>query len=428
MAGKPLFQLRPKPNDKNTLLMLFQFKGRRVVVSTGLTIPAEYWNPRTRQVRENKEFPHYKQYNERINDIAAKTTALWAEYQAKGIIPTAEEFKERLLARIIEKKTTGPELLAFIETAIQALEKLNTPKGSLKVYANCVKHLNAYQVAQKKAITFDRLNKAFLNDFAAYLIALGLNDNYCHKLIKTLKMFVRSASDEQNLEEYHPAIDKFLKLKNPFELKETDNVYLNESEIQQLFEMKLEDRLARARDLLLIGCLTGLRYSDFSTIKPENIQQTEHGGKVVPSLVKTNQKTKKKVFIPLVNPMLLAILERHNWQAPKRISGQKLNDYLKELGKLAGFTQKIEVNRYEGNEHLQETFEKWELITTHTGRRSFITNGLKRGVPVIELMQSTGHKSAASFMKYIKLTAEESAVRLSEHDFFTGKSPLKLVN
>lgn len=426
--GKPTFQLRKQPSGNCNPLMLFQFKGRRVYVGTGLNIPEKYWNPQTQRVRENASFPNYRQYNERLNDMAAKTVALYAEYQAKGIIPTAEEFKERLLAILFTVKQVGPELLPFIDSAIEGYKQLKTKPGSLKVYVNCRKHITAYQLAQKKPITFDRLNKAFLNDFAAYLIALGLNDNYCHKLIKTLKMFVRQALEEQGLEEVKPAIEKFLALPNPFELKETDKVYLNEAEIQQLFDMKLEERLANARDLLLVGCLTGLRYSDFSTIKPENIQRIEHGGQSVLSLIKTNQKTKQRVVLPLVHPILLAILEKNNWKAPRPISSQKLNDYLKEVCKLAGFTGKVEVNYYQGQEHKQRVFEKWELITTHTGRRSFATNAYKRGIPIKEIMQFTGHKTIASFLQYIKTTGEETAVILSEHEFFTGKSPLKLVN
>ena len=420
MATKPIFQLRKNPSDKNMVLMIFNYKGRRVNLSTGLSIPEKYWNPQTKRVRENQAFPNYKSYNQRLNDFEAKTTALWAEYVAKGII---EEFKDELYKRVFDIKTEGPELLPFIKQVIEEREKLNVPKGSLQVYNNCLGHLVAFEQKRKKPLRFSKLNEAFLNDFTAYLFSLGFADSYIHKIISTLKMFVQLAKKQGVIDS-----SRLLDSKTPVKKREKDNIYLNEAEIQQLFEMKLEGKLAGVRDLFLIGCFTGLRFSDYSKIKRENIQPVEHNGKAVKCLVMTTQKTKQRVVLPLVNPMLLAILERHNWQAPKRISNQKLNDYLKELGKLAGFSQEVEVNRYVAGEHIKQTFQKWQLMTTHTARRSFATNAYKRGVPIPDIMKFTGHTTTQSFLKYIKVTSEESAVILSEHDFFTGKSPLKLVN
>ena len=423
MATKPIFQLRKIPSDKNMVLMIFNFKGRRINLSTGLSIPEKYWNPQTQRVRENASFPQHKQYNQRLNDLAAKTVALWAEYQAKGIVPTAEEFKEELYKRVYDIRSEGPELLPFIKQVIEEREKMNAPKGSLQSYVSCLGHLVAFEQKRKKPIRFSKLNEGFLNDFTAFLFDKKYSDNYAHKIIATLKTLVRLAKRQGIIEN-----SNLLEATSPVKKRPTDNIYLNEAEIQQLFDMKLEGKLAGVRDLFLTGCLTGLRFSDFSKIKPENIQPIEHNGQAVRCLVMLTQKTKQRVVLPLVNPMLLAILERHNWQAPKRISNQKLNDYLKELGKLAGFTQGIEVTTHVAGESVKYTFPKWQLLTTHTARRSFATNAYKRGVPIPDIMKFTGHTTTQSFMKYIKVTAEETAVLLSEHEFFTGKSPLKLVN
>ncbi|GAB2464633.1 hypothetical protein GCM10011375_35710 [Hymenobacter qilianensis] len=71
------------------------------------------------------------------------------------------------------------------------------------------------------------------------------------------------------------AFRKFKLLKHT----ETDVIYLTQSELQILFEADLsaESRLAKVRDLFLfaLGCITGLRHSDFSTIRPENIESDQ---------------------------------------------------------------------------------------------------------------------------------------------------------
>jgi integrase len=144
-------------------------------------------------------------------------------------------------------------------------------------------------------------------------------------------------------------------------------------------------------------------------------------------LTVTAAKTKQRVIIPLANPTLRAILAKHGNRAPKGMTNQRMNAYLKELCRIAGFTAQVEVNRYRAGRHDQELLPKYELVSTHTARRSFATNAFKRGMAAADIMKFTGHTTIASFMKYIKTTTEESAVILADHEFFTGKSPLKAV-
>ena len=357
---------------------------------------------------------------------------MWFEFQNAGIIPPAAQFKERLLERIrrIETAPERPKLIPFIESIIEEKVRTNAPKGSIQVYRSLVRQIEAYQKARRKSITFEGLTAAFMADFTAFLVSsplestnqVGYSDSYIHKTLTTLKMFARLA-DKRGYYENAPILKASLGIRK----REKDTVYLNEREIEHLFELDLADRLSKVRDAFLIGCLTGLRYSDYSTIKPENFRAIEHNGKEVKCLVITTQKTKQQVILPVVNPMLIELLDRNGWKAPGRISNQRLNTYLKELAQLAGFTQTIEINEYRGGKHQKTSMEKWELISSHTARRSFATNAYKRGLPASEIMKFTGHTTMQSFMKYIKVTGEESAVVLSEHEFFTGKTKLKVV-
>lgn len=424
MAKKPIFNLKNRTDDPALIILVFNFKGRRVVLSTGLTVPQKFWNDAkdVQRIRASRDFPRHKAFNQRLNLFESETIKLWDEYQARGVLPTAKEFKTELTNRIKNVHEEAPSLTPFIQQVIEERQKMNKPRSSIQVYKNCLKNLKAYQLARKKKLNFDALNDSFMNDFTAFLFAQDFADGYVHKVLTTLKMFVRLA-DQRGVYENAPLLKAPLRVKK----RAKDNIYLTEAEIKTLYDMVLSGRLANVRDLFLVGCFTGLRFSDYSKIKPENIQIVEHGKKQVKCLVMTTQKTKQKVVLPLVNPMLLEILERYEWKAPRRISNQKLNAYLKELGQLAGFNKEVEVNEFRAGEHRRRSCQKWELMTSHTPRRSFATNAYKRGLPVTDIMKFTGHTTIKSFMKYIKVTNEETAVVLSEHDFFTGKAPLRVI-
>jgi integrase len=190
---------------------------------------------------------------------------------------------------------------------------------------------------------------------------------------------------------------------------ETDAVYLTEAEILHLYNFDLSHRpaLAEARDLFVFGCWVGLRYSDYSNVKPENIVDVD-GEKFI--RIKT-KKTKDVVYIPC-NPMVLDIFSKYDSRPnklPKAISEQPFNRYIKEAAKLAGMTEK-------GRLLSNPDAELWECISSHTARRSFATNYYLDGFPTIDLMRITGHKTERSFLHYIKISKLDAAKRMAEHN------------
>lgn len=107
------------------------------------------------------------------------------------------------------------------------------------------------------------------------------------------------------------------------------------------------------------------------------------------------------------------ILKKYNYDLPK-ISSYKFNERLKELGKEAKLKQKVEIVRKKGNLRVKEVHEKWEMMSSHTCRRSFCTNMYLSGFPAEEPMRISGHKSPAAFMRYIKVDNMQAANRLKE--------------
>jgi len=146
---------------------------------------------------------------------------------------------------------------------------------------------------------------------------------------------------------------------------------------------------AKARDMFLIGAFTGLRFSDFSRLKNQDITDLIE--------IKT-QKTGAKVAIPVHWVVKEIIESSYDFSG---MSNQKLNEYIKEVARLAGIDEQVTVNRNIGGQDVEETFPKYDLVSSHTVKRSFAANAYKAGVPTIAIMKITEHKRESNFLKYI---------------------------
>ena len=157
----------------------------------------------------------------------------------------------------------------------------------------------------------------------------------------------------------------------------------------------------------MIGCYTGLRFSDYSILKPQNIND---------GFIKIKQvKTGSPIVIP-VHSVVKKILEKHNGKLPKSISNEKTNEYLKEI---------VSKEITKGGSQITQMREKWKLVQSHTARRSFATNEYNAGTPPLVIMAITGHKTEKSFLKYIRVTPDEHAIKLKS--LWHRRSKLKAV-
>jgi integrase len=157
------------------------------------------------------------------------------------------------------------------------------------------------------------------------------------------------------------------------------------------------------RDLLIVGCWTGVRFSDISQITPDAIEDY--------IIYIKQSKTGGKVAIP-VHDYVKAILDKYDGSLPPSISNQRFNEYLKEVVKKAKVKDIVHKAITKGGVTRSKSYSKWELVTTHTGRRSFATNNYLMGVPTLTIMAITGHKTESSFLKYIKVTPTEHAEKI----------------
>lgn len=183
-------------------------------------------------------------------------------------------------------------------------------------------------------------------------------------------------------------------------------VFLNEDEVNRIANIHLPPELDEERHRLLFQCLTGIRASDLATISEANIQGNE--------LHVTMRKTSVAVSIPLTQSAkahLAAIIGKPVPDTSKR------DRLIKEICRLAGIDTPTERIAKRGNEITKSIVPKWQIIGTHTGRRTFICNLIAKGVSPTVIMSMTGHKSYESLRKYISVAdpTKTKAVELLDY-------------
>ncbi len=199
--------------------------------------------------------------------------------------------------------------------------------------------------------------------------------------------------------------------------EEADNIYLSLTELNLIHSLDLSDKrtLENVRNLFLIGCYTGLRFSDFSKLAQQNIAD----GYITIQQTKTGDD----VIIPVHN-IIKKIIKKHNG-IPAIVSNQKFNIYLKDICKtIPAFLESVPKVITKAGKKVTLNLRKWQMISSHTARRSFATNEYLNGTPSITIMAVTGHKTEKAFLKYIKVNFREHAEKMK---FLWEKRESKLV-
>ena len=416
---------RPQSDTQTFILLLYRFNNTRLKYSTGQKIHPGQWDADNQRARTNqptrKERQPFVDLNTILGRYQSAVQELASEFALSKTAFTADNFKTHLNDRLKHKpvvKVEKPRLtfVQYVEVfaaECETSERLTAANrrysvNTIKDYRKTGRVLQRYQAKHPNRLDFDAFTLTFYERFKNYLTSEGYSLNTVGAMIKNIKILLKQSFRDglhDNTIFRHEDFRKFS--------EEVDNVYLGEDELQRLYDLDLtkHPRLDRVRDLFLIGCYTGLRFSDFTELKPQNVT---HGGQMLDVVTR---KTGQRVCIPL-NPKVAAILTKHAYQLPRPISNQRFNDYLKELSQKAGFAEPVQQSRTEGGMKVTRNLAKWEVVTTHTARRSFATNAYRAGIPSIDIMKLTGHKTETSFMKYIKVTAEETALRLLNHPHF----------
>ena len=241
-------------------------------------------------------------------------------------------------------------------------------------------------------ITVDKINHQFYTKFVTYCRNIReQQDNTLGKNIAGLKAFLRDL--ERN---GYIVPQDYKEFKKPS--VETQEVALTEEELMSLYFFTPKDKFNEiVKDVFCFGAFTGMRYSDYSQLRNENIIN-EYATII-------QQKTSTLLSVPL-NKYAIEILDKYHYSIPN-IHNQTMNRSIKRICKLVGIDNPIQKVKLIGASRIAETKPKYSYITTHTGRRTFITIAILKGVPIPIIMRMTGHKKVETLMKYAKISSAD---------------------
>lgn len=305
------------------------------------------------------------------------------------------------------------DLIGYIDYYIDFKSKDLTPRAVKRI--NVTKHkMQRMEEHTGTTILIKNINEQFKKDFQNFSDIEQYSQNTQQRELVLIKTICYHAK-HLGLETHYQL--NGLKLKR----QSVNHIYLNFEEIEKLKNLELPfEHLENARDWLLISCHTGQRVSDFMRFDKSMIRIKD--GKFL--LEFKQQKTGKLMTIPL-SKEARQVLSNRKGEFPRAISDQKYNDYIKEVCQLAEFNElcegkkRINIEEDETKKGIYRdvvgTYPKWQLVSSHIGRRSFCTN-YYGDVPTSYLIGISGHSSEKMFLNYIKKSEEDKA--LDAYDYF----------
>ena len=370
--------------------------GERFVYSTGEKIEPRLWDTRVQQPKRTK----VQNDQETINSINLQLNRYLEAYQQlkNHFRSTDQVLTKQVLKADFDQRFKNIRSIQGFWEYYTAFCELNHKSGKWQP-STCQR----YSVLKNLLLEFEdingplsleKINNRWYVDFKHFCEQKKKHQiNTFGRNLGLLKTFLGYC-----LEEGHAKNDQFKKFVVKREVTHQEVLDMNEVKRMYAFDLSENKRLERVRDVFILGCLTGMRYSDYKRIKRENI---------VNDVIRMREvKDKSKTLeIPLSN-WAKEILEKYNYNLPV-ISEQKFREYIKETARLVGFTEQVIVASRIGNTIIEESKIRCDLISTHTARRTFITIMKNKGVPDKVIMKITGHKSLSSFHRYYRPNDED---------------------
>lgn len=321
-------------------------------------------------------------------------------------------------------------------------------EGTIRSYKGTLAQLLRYQDSRHKIIDFDDVTIDFYEDWRKFFLTKTdkngnprpYSPNTIGRHVKNLKIFLYAAKDMKLTTNSDFESSRF-----SADSQDVENVYLTDERVQQLYETDFEDPetvsrlmeqapddaersvlrdqlqrrtpklLNEAKDIFVVGCLTGQRVSDYKRINDTMFRKLADNNEYI---YLQQEKTDKWIYIPL-DLRVRAILARYGGKLP-RIYDQDLNERVKIIGRMMGWRENAGIKELHGMMEVPTQKKFYECIKTHTARRTFATNAYKRKISLSSIMVITGHSSEKMLRKYLKLDSEEKAM-LAAAEFSAAK-------
>lgn len=375
----------------------------RTLIKTGKRVSPIDWNDSKGEVKRSNE--DCDSINQFIGSIKRRVESIADNAVLRGNIPTVDYVKTNL-----EKSSTSQGAKSKLSDLLDEWIDSKTDSVSKPVitdYRALKRHLLEFASSKRKRLSVLDLNDSFYEQFIKYLQndvdvgkgKMGMMKSTVGKQVKNLKVFLRYCMKHEYIQK-----DELGEFKKPSE--ESDNVYATEAEIDRLMALDLRNdvKLDVVRDVFVVGCETGLRYSDLSKLTSDHITDG--------LIRKPVRKSVKKVVIP-VSKRLQQVIDKNHGLLPKPPNGNSFNERIKDVCRLAGIDTNFSRMIQRGNRKEEISVPKYMVISSHTCRRSFCTNQFLRGMPALLIRKISGHATEKAFLKYIKIDEEKAAEEMA---------------
>lgn len=410
---------KEKDCEDGRLRYRIKWDGLTVAFNVGFRVEPAKWSGETQRCKNNTTHGKKKiaasVINREINRFEQAVESVFNSFEMAGEVPSVDEFKRAFNIAIgrVEQSETTKSLFDRFDEFTSEMGRLNQwTDATYAKFKTVKKQLLEFSVD----LGFSDLTERGLSNYTYFLRdEKDLRNSSIGKYLGFLKWFLRWATSKgYNTEMAHVTFAP--------KLKTTDRkvIFLDWDELMRVYNFEISEKfsgLSRVRDVFCFCCFTSLRYSDVANLRRSDVF-CDH-------IEITTVKTSDSLNIDL-NDYSREILSKYKSEVFAKdlalpvISNQKMNEALKELGKICGIDTPVTVTYYKGNKRHDDVFPKYALLGTHAGRRTFICNALSLGIPAQVVMKWTGHSDYKAMKPYIDIADK---IKADSMKLFNKKSP-----
>jgi site-specific recombinase XerD len=406
------FLLNPEAKKESAVYCSISKDSKRLRFPIDKTFQIKYCNKRSKRSRgkviKNSKYlvkagsAMYLEYDSILTTATNLLETINLEFNRIGNGGTLAAIRDEYLVRTGIKQVEQPKVKTFNQAFIEYMRAEVLTDALIVKVTSTQSHLIKYQDGFGKFEGFGEIKLTDIND----QLWNSIRDEYFVKVCKFsnsttnkhmtfIKQFIRYAIKRKLItHELHQDDMKYLKEVEPFKIA------LKMPEVETLINLDLSTnpKLDRVRDLFILGIMTGQRWSDIPKLLVKDNISENH-------IHIYQKKTSSRVAIPIF-PRLRERMEMMFKKYPKgmaEISNQKFNDYVKDLGKLAGFDRIHTWVTKTGTKVKEHSDFRYNLLSSHSMRRSFCTLSLKQNIPAKTIMEVTGHRKYTQFAAYCKV-------------------------
>lgn len=361
----------------------------RVRINLGLSVVPDAWSQKEQRVYNR----HGQTESESVNKILlhrrSLLTKIVTDAELSGVEIKTEYVRSKLqeILNPIKSKKEIKNLPSFFEMFQYHEEKYKATKSAQ--YIRLFKQVEGHLKEFNSRLKFSDITHKFYSDYMNYLIDAGLQNNTISNHFRKIKVLMKEA---QRLGVDVP--NDYIDFKNVY--RKPKPVWLWPEDISRMEGVALTSPVQRAvRDSFVLRYNLGIRFSDQSAIKKENISTRDGLTMLSFNAIKTDAFNQIAI-----NKKALEIIERYDYKIPDHPM-QVHNRHLKTIGELAEINEDVSKVRFAGSKRIEKILPKWKFISTHTARRSFARAWADKGGDLLKLSRYLGHSSIEITLDYI---------------------------